>query len=113
MPQLPFSPAFLLDAAASSPLGPFVQALPIVVIFGIFYFLLFLPMQKQKKNQKLMLESLKPGDAVVTTGGLIGNITSIDGDTLIVRVKPDNIKLQFSRSSVSSLVNAVDVLPKA
>ena len=97
----------------ASPLGPFVQALPIVVIFGIFYFLLFLPMQKQKKNQKAMLEGLKPGDSVVTTGGIIGNITSMDGDTLIVRVKPDNVKLQFSRSSVSSLANAVDVAPKA
>ncbi len=97
----------------ASPLGPFVQALPIVVIFGIFYFLLFLPMQKQKKNQKTMLESLKAGDAVVTNGGIIGSITSIDGDTLILRVKPDNVKLQFSRSAVSSLVVPVDVLPKA
>ena len=102
--------AFLFLQANS--LGPFVQALPIVVIFGIFYFLLFLPMQKQKKNQKAMLEGLKTGDSVVTTGGIIGNITSIDGDTLIVRVKPDNVKLQFSRSSVASLVNAVDLAPK-
>ncbi len=90
-----------------------MQALPIVVIFGIFYFLLFLPMQKQKKNQKQMLETLKTGDAVVTTGGIIGNITSLDGDTLTLRVKPDNIKLQFSRASVASLVSTVDVLPKA
>lgn len=112
MPQYPFSPAFLLQSSAS-PLGPFVQALPIVVIFGIFYFLLFLPMQKQKKNQKAMLDSLKTGDAVVTTGGLIGNITSIDGDTLILRVKPDNIKLQFSRAAVSSLVTPLEVSPKA
>lgn len=70
-------------------------------------------MQKQKKNQKAMLDGLKTGDAVVTTGGIIGNITSMDGDTLIVRVKPDNVKLQFSRSSVSGLVNAGDVAPKA
>jgi len=112
MPHYLLLPAVLLQSS-SSPLGPFVQALPIVVIFGIFYFLLFLPMQKQKKNQKNMLEGLKTGDAVVTTGGLIGNITSIDGDTLILRVKPDNIKLQFSRASVSSLVTPLDVIPKA
>lgn len=109
-------PSFFLLAflqAGAGPLGPFIQALPIVVIFGIFYFLLFLPMQKQKKNQKSMLESLKPGDAVVTTGGIVGSITAIDGDTLILRVKPDNLKLQFSRSSVASMVVPVDGLTKA
>ncbi len=113
MPQYLFPQAFLAADVSSSPLGPFIQALPIVVIFGIFYFLLFLPMQKQKKNQKQMLETLKTGDAVVTTGGIIGNITSLDGDTLTLRVKPDNIKLQFSRASVASLVSTVEVLPKA
>ncbi len=49
------------------------QALPIVVIFGIFYFLLFLPMQKQKKQQKKMLAELKTGDTVVTNGGIVGH----------------------------------------
>lgn len=97
----PFS-LFLQSAPAAS--NPLIQGLPIVLIFGIFYFLLFLPMQKQKKAQKKMLEELKSGDLVLTTGGIIGNIISIDGDALIVRVKPDNIKLQFSRTAVSSLI---------
>lgn len=96
------SPAFLLQTAAANPL---LQALPIVVIFGIFYFLLFLPMQKQKKQQKAMLEALKPGDTVVTNGGIVGSITAVDADTLVLRVKPDNVKLQFTRSAVSSLVS--------
>jgi len=42
---------------------------------------------------------------VLTTGGIVGTIVSITGDTLILRVKPDNIKLQVARSAVSSLVN--------
>ncbi len=96
---------FLLFQSAPAAANPLLQGLPIVLIFGIFYFLLFLPMQKQKKAQKKMLEEIKPGDIVVTTGGLIGSITGIDGDTVILRVKPDNLKLQFSRSSVSSIVN--------
>ncbi|HCC57602.1 MAG TPA: preprotein translocase subunit YajC [Solibacterales bacterium] len=77
---------------------------PIVLIFAIFYFLLFLPMQKQKKQQQKMLRELKAGDAVVTSGGVVGTITAIDAETLILRVKPDNLKLQFARSAVSSLV---------
>lgn len=79
--------------------------LPILLIFGIFYFLLFLPMQRQKKQQKQMLSSLQNGNTVVTSGGIVGTIISIgDDDTLVLRVKPDNIKLQVARSAVSSLV---------
>ena len=84
-----------------------VQFLPIILIFAIFYFLLFMPMQKQKKQQKQMLESLKSGDEVVTNGGIIGTIVSVtQDDTLVLRVKPDNIKLQFARGAVASMVNA-------
>ena len=81
--------------------------LPIVLIFGIFYFLLFMPMQKQKKQMKQMLEGLQNGNVVQTTGGIIGTIVSISSgdDTLVVRVKPDNIKLQVARSAVAALVS--------
>lgn len=85
--------------------NPLVGFLPILLIFGIFYFLLFLPMQRQKKQQQRMLRELKNGDAVVTTGGIIGTITALnEDDTLVLRVKPDNIKLQVARSAVASLV---------
>ena len=80
-------------------------SLPILLIFGIFYFLLFLPMQRQKKNQQKMLSSLQNGQTVLTSGGIVGTIISIgDDDTLVLRVKPDNIKLQVARSAVSNLV---------
>ena len=80
--------------------------LPILLIFGIFYFLLFLPMQRQKKQQQKMLTSLQNGNTVTTSGGIVGTIVSIgDDDTLVLRVKPDNIKLQVARSAVSSLVS--------
>jgi preprotein translocase subunit YajC len=81
--------------------------LPILLIFGIFYFLLFLPMQRQKKSQQKMLSSLQNGNTVLTSGGIVGTIISIgDDDTLVLRVKPDNIKLQVARSAVSNLVTA-------
>ena len=81
-----------------------MQALPFVLIAIVFYFLLFMPMQKQKKRQQEMLENLKSGDSVVTTGGIVGTITSVDSETITLRVKPYNLKLQFSRSAVTSLV---------
>ena len=86
----------------SSP-NSLVGFVPILLIFAIFYFLLFLPMQRQKKQQKKMLEELQNGNTVLTSGGIVGTIVSIDGDTLVLRVKPDNIKLQVARSAVSSL----------
>ena len=94
----------LLQTSAS-PASP-LSFLPIVLIFGIFYFLLFLPMQRQKKQTQKMLSELENGNVVVTSGGIVGSIVSMgDDDTLVLRVKPDNIKLQVARSAVSSLVS--------
>jgi preprotein translocase subunit YajC len=92
-----------LQAAASNPL---VQFLPLVLIVGIFYLLVFMPMQRQKKQQQTMLRNLENGTTVVTTGGIVGTIVTINADdTLILRVKPDNLKLQVTRAAVSSVVN--------
>jgi preprotein translocase subunit YajC len=74
-----------------------------VAIFGIFYFLLFLPMQRQKKQTAQMLQNLKKGDIVVTSGGLVGMIVDVNDDAIVIKVKPDNVKLQVTRSAVASL----------
>ena len=91
----------ILAQAAANPVASF---LPLIAIVAIFYFLVFMPMQKQKKAQAQMLSELQAGAEILTTGGIIGTIVSIAGDMLILRVKPDNIKLQVSRASVASLV---------
>jgi preprotein translocase subunit YajC len=93
---------FLLQASSNSLVG-FV---PILLIFAIFYFLLFMPMQRQKKQQQKMLKELQNGNTVLTSGGIVGTIVAIDEDTLVLRVKPDNVKLQVARSAVSSLIPA-------
>jgi preprotein translocase subunit YajC len=95
---------FLQTAPSGS--SSFLGIVPILLIFGIFYFLLFLPMQRQRKQQQKMLASLQNGQSVTTSGGIVGTIVSIDNDTLVLRVKPDNIKLQVTRSSVSSVASA-------
>jgi preprotein translocase subunit YajC len=100
--------SLLLQATPAAP-GPssWMSFLPILLIFGIFYFLLFMPMQKQRKQTQKMLSSLQNGQTVVTSGGIVGTIVAIDGDeTLVLRVKPDNIKIQVARSAVSSLVSS-------
>jgi preprotein translocase subunit YajC len=65
-----------------------------------------MPMQRQKKNQKQMLASLENGNIVLTSGGIVGTIVAIESDdTLVIRVKPDNVKIQVARSAVSSVVS--------
>jgi preprotein translocase subunit YajC len=78
----------------------------LVAMFAIVYFLIFLPMQRQKKQQASMLAGLEAGNEILTSGGIVGTIVNITGDLLIVRVKPDNIKLQIARSAVSSVVQS-------
>jgi preprotein translocase subunit YajC len=105
--------AFLQAApAASSPFAAFTQAVPVVLMIAIFYFLVFRPMQRQQKNQKDMVKLLQNGQTVVTSGGIIGTIIAVNDDTLILRVKPDNLKLQVSRSAVTSVVASDDAAKK-
>lgn len=94
------SDALLLQGLGGNSLS---FALPVLMI-GVMYVLVVLPMQRQKKNQQKMLDALKSGDIVVTTGGIVGTVTTLEKNTLVIRVKPDNLKLEVSRAAVASVV---------
>ena len=101
----------LLQAATPSPAGSFLTGLlPILLMVAIFYFLVFMPMRRQQRNQKEMLKALQNGQTVVTSGGIIGMIVAVNDDTLILRIKPDNLKLQVSRSSVTGVLGTEDTV---
>jgi preprotein translocase subunit YajC len=100
---MPILALILQQAPTSNPLGTLF--LPVAML-AIMYFVIFLPMQRQKKQQAQMLSSLEAGKEVLTTGGIVGTIVSIAGDTVIVRVKPDNVKLQMTRAAIASVVTA-------
>ncbi len=80
--------------------------LPLVFIFGIFYFLLILPQQKRQKKWQEMLNALKAGDKVVTSGGIRGTIIALKDDHVHLRVPPDNLRLEVARSAVVSVARA-------
>src|SRR5271166_4417634 len=80
--------------------------LMMVAIFAIFYFLLIMPQQRRQKKWQAMLKEIKPGDKAVTSGGLSGVILSVKDDAVILRVPPDNIKLEVARSSIVTLTTA-------
>ena len=87
--------------------NPLVNLVPIAAIFVIFYFLLIRPQQQQQKAQEKMLEDLKKGDKILTTGGLYGTIVGIKGDDLEVRFA-ENVKLTLARAAVSKVVGRTD-----
>lgn len=92
--------ALALQAASSSPLMTFA---PLVLMVAVFYFLLILPNQKKQKNWQKMLGDLKTGDRVTTNGGIKGTILSVKDDSLILRVAPDNLKLEFTKNAIASV----------
>jgi preprotein translocase subunit YajC len=82
----------------------FMQFIPLIIIMVIFYFLLIRPQQKQLKERKLMIDALKPGDKVLTNGGIVGSITALNGDDMELEIAK-NVKVTFVRSAVAGLMN--------
>lgn len=83
--------------------GGIAPVLMMVGIFAIFYFLLIMPQQRRQKKWAAMLETIKSGDRVTTSGGIKGTVLSMKDDGIVLRVPPDNIKIEVARSSIVSL----------
>ena len=73
-----------------------------VVVMGIFYVMLILPQQRQRKKLQQMLATLKPGDKVITNGGIYGSIAGIDGETVILKIA-DQVKIRVARSAIAQV----------
>ena len=85
------------------------QFIPLILIFVIFYFFLIRPQQKKVKEHKIMVESLKRGDKVITTGGIVGTVERIiDNEKVEVNIS-DNVNVEIVRSSgIQGLVTTVE-----
>ena len=82
--------------------------MPIILMVAIFYFLLIMPQQRRQKKWQQMVNDLKNGDKVVTSGGLRGTIIALRDDAIHLRVPPDNLKIEVSRASIVSVVTPED-----
>jgi preprotein translocase subunit YajC len=98
----------ILAIQAGNPLSQFGFAVPIVLMFAVFYFFLIRPQQKKQKKWQQMLSELKNGDKVVTSGGMRGTIISLKDDYVQLRVPPDNLRIEVSRASVVSVASPDD-----
>ena len=83
--------------------GGFSAFVPLIIMFVIFYFLLIRPQQKKTKQHREMVNSLKPGDRVVTGGGIHGRVTAISDTVLTVEIA-DKVRVKVNRANVSAVV---------
>ncbi len=90
--------AFLQSGSGSSLVG-FV---PLILIFGIFYFLVIAPNRKRQKALQATVEALTKGDRIIAAGGVYGEVVSVDKTTLVMKIA-DNVKIKVAKSAVSGL----------
>ena len=97
-----FNYAFAQSAAQQPSL--FASFVPLILIFIIFYFLLIRPQQKKAKEHKILLDSIKKGDQILTSGGMIGKVIKADVDELTVEIS-SKVNVRIFRSTVSDVLN--------
>ena len=93
----------LQDPETQAPGGPGSFLVPMVLIIGIFYVVLFLPERKKQKKRKEMLEAMKKGDRVMTSSGLYGSVTQIQDDVVVLQVA-DGVRLRFNRVAIQQVL---------
>jgi preprotein translocase subunit YajC len=83
--------------------NPLVQFMPIILMFAIFYFLLIRPQQKKAKELQNLIGGIKKGDKVVTTGGILGTVSSLQDDYVVLTIGDSDTKLEVLKSAIAGL----------
>ncbi len=97
--------AYAADVVEGAPqqVNPLVQFMPIILMFVIFYFLLIRPQQKKAKHLQAMIAGIKKGDKVVTTGGILGTVSSLQDDYVVLTVGGSDTKIEVLKSAIAGL----------
>jgi preprotein translocase subunit YajC len=90
-----------IGAALGSPI------IMMAVVMGIFYVMLILPQQRQRKKLQEMLSAIKAGDKVITNGGIYGTVNGLDGDTVILKIA-EQVKIRIARSAITQVETPED-----
>ena len=104
------TPAFAQAAGGGPGAAPggIISFVPIILIFANMYFLMIRPQQKKLKDHKAMVEALRRGDQVVTSGGMIGKVTKVADGEVEVELPPSNVKVRVVRSTISQVVSKTE-----
>ncbi len=83
---------------------PLVQLAPMFLIFGIFYFFIIRPQQKRQKELSKLVEGVKKGDKIVTSGGILGIVTSVQQDYVVIKTgDSDQTKMEVLKSAITGI----------
>ena len=95
-------PTASLFALAASPDGgsPWLQLVPFVLVLGIFYFIILMPMKRKQQKVQTFLDSLKVNDRVITTGGIYGQIMKIDEQKVQLQIA-DKVRIEVARTAIT------------
>jgi preprotein translocase subunit YajC len=97
----------ILQAPGGFGLGNMI--IPLGLMFGIMYFMVIMPQQRQRKKMQAMLAALKTGDKVITNGGIYGTISGIDGDSAILKISSEpQVKIRISRAAIAQVEASED-----
>ena len=88
-----------MAAPAQGSPSPWLQLVPLVLVLGIFYFIILLPMKKRQQKVQDFLSALKVNDRVITTGGIYGTITKLSDASVQLQVA-NNVRIEVSRAAV-------------
>ena len=92
--------------------NPLLQAVPFVLIFGIFYFIILLPSKRKQQKVQEFLDNLKENDRVITTGGIYGQIARINGDKVQLQIA-DKVRIEVSRAAIGGYQGQAPVVESA
>jgi preprotein translocase subunit YajC len=81
-----------------------MQIFPLILMFGIFYFLLIRPQQKKAKEHRALVDALKKGDQVITAAGIYGKVTSVEENIVTLEIAP-GINIKIGKGHIASLIN--------
>ncbi len=102
MSSFDISAVFAMGAGSETGGSAWLQLAPFVLVLGIFYFIILLPMRKKQQKVQNFLDSLKTGDKVITTGGIYGQVTRISGDVVQLQIA-DKVRIEISKAAVGGL----------
>ena len=97
----------ILLQSSTSGFGTFL--VPLALMFGIMYFMVIMPQQRQRKKTQAMLSALKTGDKIITGSGIYGTISGIDGESVILKISSEpQVKIRVARAAIAQVETQED-----
>ncbi|HMR00647.1 MAG TPA: preprotein translocase subunit YajC [Ignavibacteria bacterium] len=103
---------FMLLQAQQDGIASLVSSLlPFILIIAVFYFLILRPQQKRQKERAKLLEGVKKGDKIITSGGIHGTVEGVEDDSVLVKIA-DNVKVKMDKGAIGTIVGLTDQVKK-